>query len=98
MTTCLWCNGPEPCQHYRPLSNVDFVCSRCTQLLLGCSQDMLQELQTQCGIKGYDRKVEALESFIGEEEYVPETTKIRRSMVRKRSVRPVRPTSYEIRA
>lgn len=98
MTGCLWCSNPEPCQHYKPDNDVDFVCSSCVQLLLGCNQDKLRELQRQCEAKGYDRKVEALKSFIGEEEYVPEARKTRPGVERKRPVCPVRPARYEVRA
>lgn len=98
MNGCLWCNGPEPCKHYKPGKDMDFVCSSCVQLLLGCSQDKLAELQKACLAKGYDQKVEALKSFIGELEHVPKTRKIRSGMVREGPVRPIRPARYEIRA
>ena len=98
MTLCLWCSQPEPCKHYHPSKDVEFICSRCTQLLCRCTQEKLRELLNQCEAKGYDSKVEALKSFIGELEYVPETRKVRSGMVRKRPVRPLRPARYEIRA
>ena len=98
MTVCLWCGQPEPCKHYHLSKDVDFVCSRCTQLLCGCTQDKLRELQKTCQAKGYDSKVEALKSFIGELEYVPETRKVRSGMVRKGPMRTARPARYEIRA
>ena len=94
MTICLWCNGPEPCKHDR----VDIICSSCVQLLCGCSQEKLRELQKTCQAEGYGSKVEALKSFIGELEYVPEARKVRSGMVRERSLRPVRPARYQVRA
>jgi hypothetical protein len=98
MRVCMWCNQPEPCEHYQPGLGIDFICSSCTQLLLGCSQEKLAELQTHCQAKGYNHKLEALKSFIGELEYVPKATKTRSSMVRERPVHTARPARYEIRA
>lgn len=98
MTICLWCNQPEPCQHYHPGEDVDIICSSCVQLLCGCSQEKLAELQKVCQAKGYDTKVEALKSFIGREEYVPEARKVRSNMVGKGPVRTVRPARHEVRA
>ena len=89
MTVCLWCGHKD----------VDFICSSCVQLLCRCNQEKLRELQKQCEAKGYDTKVKALKSFIGElEEYVPKTSKTRSDMVRKGSLRQVRPARHEIRA
>lgn len=97
MQSCLWCNGSESSNGYKPGNHVDFVCSGCVQLLCGLSQDKLRELQEQCQARGFERRLEAQKSFIGELEYVPETRKIRSGMVRKGPVRPVRPARYEIR-
>jgi len=61
---CLWCNEFEPSKKYRPGKNVDFICSSCVQLLCGCSQEKLRELQKTCQAKGYGRRLEALKSFV----------------------------------
>jgi len=77
---------------------VDIICLKCTLLLAGCSQEKLKELEEQCRTKGLERKLEALKSFIGEKEYVPETRKVRSNMVGKGPVRTSRPARHEIRA
>jgi len=88
---CLWCNGPEPCRHYRPGKDVDFICFSCIQLLLGYSQEKLRELQKQCEAKGYDQKVEALKSFmeVGYEQRNPKRDTPKRTY-RKRFMRASR--------
>jgi len=49
--------------------------------------------------KGYPNMVKAIESFIIEEKFnVSKTKKLERSVVRKRPMRTVRPSRYEIRA
>ena len=75
---CLWCNRPETSRRYRPSKAMDFICSSCVQLLLGCSQEKLAELQRQCQAKGYDHKLEALRSFmeIGHEQRNPKNRKL----------------------
>ena len=98
MSVCWWCNLPEPCTHYHPAEDADFICSQCSQLLLGCSQEKLVELQRKCQAKGYYHKVEALKSFIGELEYVPKARKVRSGMVRERPLRTARPARYQVRA
>ena len=95
MTACLWCNEREPCEHYHPPHyDVEYICSRCTLLLASSSQARLRELQDRCKAKGLERKLEALKSFIGEDEYVPKTTKARRSLVRERPLRTARFAHY----
>jgi hypothetical protein len=84
---------------YKPGPSVgSFICSSCVQMLLWCSQEKLKELWQQCEAKGLQRKLEALQSFMGEKEYVPKTREVRSSMVRKGSMRTVRPARYQVRA
>ena len=82
---CLFCNGQEP--NYKPGPDVDFICSRCVQLLLGVDQDDLKKAHAKAIEKGYPGKAKAIESFlIGEtnEQRKPKTKKYRRHSNRKR--------------
>lgn len=81
---CLFCNGPET--SYQP--QCDFICSGCIQLLCDADQDDLKRAHAKAVRLGLSRKVEALESFIEEEEfYDREAKKLERNMARTRSVR-----------
>ncbi len=98
MTTCLWCDRPELHENYRPEEGMDFICSACTQSFVNMTQDRIKELWEKCTARGLERKLDALKSFVREEEYVPETTKTGRNMVRKRPLRSARPARNQIRA
>ena len=76
MTNCLFCNEPEPTPGYR-ISNkdVEFVCSRCVQILLGAEQLHLRRAYEKAIDKGYHGKGTAIKSFLiqgGEDGQRPE--------------------------
>lgn len=92
MTTCLFCNNQEP--GYRPRKDVDFLCSTCTRILLGKSQEELKRGLAKALALNNQRQVMAIRIFVGEEEYVPETRETRSNLERERSVRPSQSTSH----
>ena len=63
---CLFCNSPEI--NYKPQANVDFICSRCVQMLLGADQEDLKRAHTKAIDMGYLDKASAIESFLMEDE------------------------------
>jgi hypothetical protein len=95
--TCLFCNELE--QKYKPESDKYFICSRCVQLFLSADQEDLRKAHAKAIEKGYSNKARAIESFlIPEEINVRETKQARRSLVRKRPMRTVRPSRNQLRA
>ena len=66
--------------------------------MLAATQKRLRAAYYQAVAKGFTDKAEVLRLFIGEEEYVPETTKARRNMVREGSMRTAIPARHEVRA
>jgi len=80
MTLCLFCNGTE--ENYKPVSQVDFICGTCVQLLLTASQEDLKRSYINAMNAGYTNKTEAIKSFLmperGEDEQRKPRTKIRR--------------------
>ena len=94
---CLFCNGQEP--NYKPGPDVDFICSRCVQLLLSVSQDNLKLALVKAKEKGLQSKASAIKSFIVEDEInVRKTKKFKRNMERTRPLRKIRPARNEVRA
>jgi len=95
---CLFCGGQEP--NYKPGPNVDFICSRCVQLLLGADQNDLKRAYAKAVEKGYRNKAKAIESFLvdGGNDDDRKTKKSKSYLERKRPLRKVRPTRHEIRA
>ncbi len=95
--TCLFCNRLE--KKYKPESDKYFICSRCVQILLSADQAELKRSYSKAIEKGYPNKARAIESFlIPEEINVRETKQARRSLVRKRPMRTVRPSRNQLRA
>ena len=94
---CLFCNGQVP--NYKPGPDVDFICSRCVQLLLSLSRDELRKAHAKAIEKRYPGKARAIESFLIEDEYnVRKTEKFKRDLERARPLRKVRPSRHKIRA
>jgi len=93
---CLFCNGKEP--NYKPGPGIDFICSRCVQLLLGADQNDLKKAYAKAIEKGYPGKARAIESFLDEGEYYGKTKKSERNMERERTMRAVRPSRHKVRA
>ena len=91
---CLFCNGKEP--NYKPGPGIDFICSRCVQLLLGADQNDLKKAYTKAIKKGCPGKAKAIESFLDEGEYYGKTKKFKRNMERERTMRAVRPARYKV--
>jgi len=90
--TCVFCRGSEA----GPVEAT--VCGTCVQKLLTASQAELKAAYDLAIEKGLTDKVEALESFIKEEGYVPKARKIRPGLERARPVRTSRSARYQIRA
>lgn len=94
---CLFCNGQEP--NYKHGSDVDFICSRCVQLLLGANQDDLRKAHAKAIEKGYPCKAKAIESFLIEDETNDRKTKItKRNLERERPMPAIRLTRNQVRA
>ena len=93
---CLFCNGLE--KKYKPEPDKYFICSRCVQLFLSADQEDLLNAHSKAIEKGYSNKARAIESFlIPEEINVRETKKHKRGLVRKRSMRTIRPSRNQLR-
>jgi hypothetical protein len=87
---CLFCNEPE--KNYQPRKDVDFICSRCVQLLLRADQADLKKAYQKALDEGYPSKVSALESFIiPEEKHGKRPDKsVKRNLNRERTTRSIR--------
>jgi len=90
--TCLFCSLFE----YK--SEVDFICDSCVQLLLDADQSELKRAYKKAIEKDYSNKARAIESFMTLEEFnVRETKEPKRSFIRKKPMRMVRPTCNQLR-
>ena len=67
MNVCLLCNEPEPCNHYQPGRDVELICSKCVQKLLGFSQENLVKGYRLAKGKGFESKMSALWLFMNDE-------------------------------
>ena len=94
--TCLFCNNEEPNKSFNSHNQkVEFICSSCVQILLGLEQCDLKKAMELAEAKGFKNKVSALKSFlIEDEDNVRKTKKLKRDMVRKRTVQSARPPRY----
>ncbi len=94
MAICLWCNGLEPSKGYKPGKDIDFICSKCVQMLLGFSQKDLVKGYKLAKQKGFESKILALWSFMNDEsrrEIIrDERSDIEKRLAGERAVRPVR--------
>jgi hypothetical protein len=95
---CLFCNGIE--RTYKSEPGIDFICSKCVQILLSASPEQLYKAYCKAKTEGYVNKVRAIEFFLDSEAFNNDrkTKKSQRGMVRKRPLRKVRPTRDQIRA
>jgi hypothetical protein len=94
---CLFCFELEP--EYKPETRIDFVCSWCVQMFLGADQQDLKTAHSKAIEKGYQNKAKAIESFLIPEEYSARKTKNdKRSLVRERPLRTVRPSRHQLRS
>ena len=59
---CLFCYDPEP--EYKPGAGIDFICSRCVQILLEADQQDLKRAHVKAIEKGFTNKAAAIESFL----------------------------------
>ena len=86
--SCLFCNREEG-RGYRPGKDIEFVFSRCIQLLLPAEQMDLKRAHTKAIDKGYINKANAIESFLedegNDEQRKPTTKKRGRHPNRKRT-------------
>jgi hypothetical protein len=93
---CLFCGFPE--SGYKPEVEREFICSRCTQLLLTANQEDLNRAHINAIEKGFLDKTRAIESFlIPKETNDRETKQARRNMGRKRPLRTVRLNHNQLR-
>ena len=93
---CLFCGLPE--KGYRPDPDKGFICSSCVQILLSADQKDLNRAYFKALEKGYLKKANAIQSFLIPEETNARETKIyKRNMVRKRTVRAIRPSRNQLR-
>ena len=87
MTNCLFCNQEEG-HGYKPEKEIEYVCSRCVQLLIGADQEDLKRAYTKAIKHGYENKAKAVAMFIEKEiEDGKKPKKHRRNFDRKRIVR-----------
>jgi hypothetical protein len=94
--TCLFCGKPE--KGCKPSKEVDFICSRCVQLLLAADQGELRRAYDKALSLGYMGKVSALKTFLIAEDDNAETEEPERGMVRERAVQSLRPARDQVRA
>ena len=95
--SCLFCDGME--KDYKPGKGIDYICSSCVLLLADANQDDLKRAYVKAEAKGLENKVSALKSFIIEDEINDRKTKnSERNMERKRPLRKVRSSRYQVRA
>ena len=94
---CLFCGSQE--KNYKPPPNIDFICSRCVQLLLSAEQSELKRALAKAAEMGFENKVLALQSFIVEDETNDRQTKItKRNLERERLMPAIRPSRHQVRA
>jgi hypothetical protein len=94
--TCLFCGRPE--KGYKPSKSVDFICSRCVQLLLSADQDELRHAYDKALSLGYMAKASAIKTFLIPEDEHAETEEPERGVVRERAMQAFRPARYQVRA
>jgi hypothetical protein len=82
--TCLFCGRPE--KGYKPSKSVDFICSRCVQLLLEADQGQLKRAYENAVRLGYMVKTSAIKTFLIPEDEHAEAEEPERGMVRERFV------------
>ena len=93
--TCLFCGRPE--KGYKPSKSVDFICSRCVQLLLSADQGQLKRAYEKAVRLGYAGKASAIKTFLVEDDNA-ETEEPERNLVRERFVQEAGFTRDQVRA
>jgi len=63
---CLFCHKEEG-YNYRPEKEIEFVCSRCVQILLRAEQDDLKRAYAKALKHGYESKAKPVAMFIEKE-------------------------------
>ena len=93
---CLFCCDADTDD--KPEAVKDLICPLCVQILLAAGQEDLKRAYGKAIERGYARKTKAIESFLIEEEitYEPKAKKPKRSNVRKKPMRVVKPTRNQI--
>ena len=94
--TCLFCGRPE--KGYKPSKSVDFICSRCVQLLLAADQVQLKRAYEKAARLGFVGKAEAIKTFLTEDDDNAETEEPERGMVRERFVQEAGFARDQVRA
>lgn len=67
MEKCLWCESDK--EGGRVDAGKDFICSSCVAMLMSYPQDALQKTYQKCLRMKFDRKANALETFLEGVEY-----------------------------
>jgi hypothetical protein len=94
--TCLFCGRPE--KGYTPSMSLDFICSRCVQLLLAADQGDIERAYEKAVHLGFVGKATAIETFLVEKGDNAETEESERGMVRERFVQEAGFTRDQVRA
>jgi len=93
---CQFCGFPEP--GYRPGADKEFICSTCVLLLVAADQPELKQAYDKALEKGCQNKATAIESFLIKEESNAREAKVsERNLVRKRTMRTVRPSRNQLK-
>jgi len=66
MDSCFFCNQEEG-NNYKPEKNIEFVCSKCVQILLRADQEDLKRAYFKAIKHGYQNKAKAVAMFIEKE-------------------------------
>jgi hypothetical protein len=93
--TCIFCGLPE--KGYKPSKSVEFICSRCVQLLLSADQGQLIRAYEKAVRLGYAGKASAIQTFLEEDDNA-EAEEPERGMVRERALQSFRRARDQVRA
>ena len=96
---CLFCKDLR--ENTKPVLGMGLICSWCFHLLDSADQEYLKQLHIMSVEGGHTAKTRLIKNFLiiknlGET-HVRKTKKSKRNMVRKRSMRTVRPTRDQLR-
>jgi hypothetical protein len=97
---CLFCRDLG--NNTKPELGMGLTCSRCFHILNSADQEYIQQLYSMSIEEGNTGKAKLVRNFLikkdAGETHVRKTKKSKRNMVRKRSMRTVRPTRDQLRA
>lgn len=87
---CMWCGQTEPCEHYNPPKDTEYLCSRCTMMLTSFTQDQIKALRAKLVDKELQRLIDILDNFTGGEHATGNTRDTEKRADRTRTVRSVK--------